>query len=468
MENINGQFENNNNNQSQTGNGEAQVVREYLTPEEISMLIPMALAWGEQTLVEQIKILNSMARVMEGEKISPLVVRTREGKEVYPHVTYLSKVSSFSPVLALPHSGQGFSTMERLVLRHPAVLTYEVTIGECQWTQVEVPEGASKGDVNAQATKAKVAFAKQVLHLKWSEGCPTKGAKRFKVGETIPDGAMMYHLDYGQGRIVAGPRISKAGFDFVVKSVPSLKDEDFTIVGNPEQATRVKVQVKIHGEWVSTSEAEKFAGMLTKLCIDKMPVTRSPQDLLKGGILLYEDQPEVGLVELAEKILKEEVAPCPLPDVGSGQETQKGASTAEPAAAWVRALTGKYVLRKETYHEQVVNGNPMSIGHVVWDDDEFVNLREAWNTSSIKPGVWVRWIDDWMYEVLVKATQKKSQDFHFEPCIHGGWYVFHRTQVRTELAPLTLETSTQKENLSSRPKGSMFWELISVLSQMGN
>ena len=464
MENLNGQFETT----TQAQNLEEEGVNlEFLSPEDISLLIPMALAWGAMDMAQQIKTLNSMARALSGEKVSPLVVQTRKGKYVYPHVTYLSKLSSFSPILALPHSGQGFSTLDRLVLRHPAVLSYEITVGEAQWTQVEVPEGASKGDAVSQATAAKVAFAKSVVKTKWSEGCPTKGAQRYKVGQEVPDGAMMYHLDYGQGRIVAGPRISKAGFNFVVKSIPSLKDEDFTLVGNPEKATRVKVQLKIHGEWVSTSEAEKFAGMLTKLCIDKMPVTETPADLLKGGILLYEDQPEVGLVHMVEKILKEEVAPCPLTDVGSGQETQKGAPTAEAASAWLRAVTGKGVLRKETHHEQMVNGKPHPIGWVVWDDDQFVEFREAWNKASIKSGIWARWVDDWMYEVLLESTSKKAQDFHFEPSIHGGWYVFHRTQVRTELAPLTLETSTQKENLSARPKGSMFWELISVLSQMG-
>jgi len=461
INNVKGQFEGTASD-SKTEEGQGPVKFEFLSNEEMTKLLPMATAWGKLTLREQVKTLNSLSRKMSGDKISPLVVQTREGEFVYPHVTFLSKISSFSPVLALPHSGQGFATIDHLDIRHPAVLSYEITIGECGSLDVEVEEGENP---EAKATAAKVAFAKKALQVKWSKNSPKKGTQRYLAGQIVPDGAMMYHIDYGDGRIVAGPRINKAGFDFIVKEPPILRDEDFIIIGKPEKATRVKVQLKIRGEWHSTSEAEKFAAMLTKLCIDKMPQTNTPEDLLKGGILLYEDE-DGDLVSLAQKILKGKVAPCPLTDVGSGQETQKGASTAEPCAAWLKALTGKSVLRKEEHHEQTINGTQHPVGWVVWDEDSFVDMRNAWNTASIHSGIWVRWVDDWMKEVLEESTKKKSKDFNFTSCPQGGWYVFHRTKVRTELAPLTMETSTQKENLSPKGKGSIFWELINVLSQM--
>lgn len=438
---------------------------QFLTPEELGKLKPLAEKWGEKSLKEQVLLLNKMARKLNGDKVSPLAVKTREGEIIYPHVTYLSKLSSFSPVLALPHSGQGFSTVDRIELRHPAVLSYEITVGECGNLEIEDEEEVN---VAATATKEKVAFAKAVVKLKWTPKGGKLGAdsKPYRVGETIPDGSMMYYLQYPDGRKVAGPRLSKEGFSFSVQEVPSLKDENFTVVGNPETATRVKVALKVHGQWQGYSTAEKFAAMLTKLCIDKMPLTETPEDLLKGGILLYQDEAEKPLEDLVEEILKGEIKPCPLTDTGSGQETQKGASTAEPCAAWLKALTGKGVLRPETQQSQNVNGKPFDMGWLVWDVDEFVEMRKLWNEASIHPGIWVRWVDDWMKEVLQEATKKKKEDFFFEPCIHGGWYVFHRTEVRAELAPLTMETSTQKENLSSSSDGSMFWELVNVLGQL--
>lgn len=436
----------------------------FLSVEEILKLLPLAKAWGEKSMSEQVKILNSFARKMSGDKVSPLVVLTRDDLYVYPHVTYLSKMSSFSPLLALPHSGQGFSTMEKIEIRHPAVLCYEVTIGELREVPLELPEEGKPSPTELQAAfNAKVAYARKVLKLMHGE---VKDPNFYRIGETLEEGTMMYHLDYGDGRKVAGPRISKAGFKFIVESVPELDKSDFTLVGNPTGSTRAKVQVKIHGHWYGTSEAEKFAAMLTKLCVDKMPRTEGPNDLLKGGILLYEDDTTLPLEEMALQILEGTRTPCPLTDVGSGQETQKGAPTAEPAAAFLKALTGKGVLRKEEFHTQLINGKDHDMGWVVWDNDAFVDFRSEWNEASIHQGVWVRWVDDWMNEVLVDSTKKKAQDFHRIQCPVGGWFWFHRTEVRVELAPLTLETATQLECRSIKPKGSIFSELNIVLGQL--
>jgi hypothetical protein len=435
----------------------------FLAPEEIKNLMSVLEdEWATLSMSEQVLMLNEMARQAAGDKVSALVVKTRQGKLVFPHVTYLSKMSSFSPLLALPHSGQGFSTMEKIGIQHPAVLTFEVTIGELRVDEEGDHENLDK-EARNKLQAAKIAKAKKILKLK--HGKPGE-AKSFKVGETIPEGEMLYHLDYGDGRIVAGPKLSKQNFHFVVEAVPSVEDTDFTLVGNPDGATRAKVQVRVKGHWYSTSEAEKFAAMLTKLCVDKMPRTEKPEDLLKGGILLYEDNTSLPLEEMALQILEEKVQACPLTDVGSGQETQKGAPTAEPASAFLKALTGKSVLREETLRHQKVNGEEVEMGYIVWDTDEFVEFRNVWNESSIHKGVWVRWVDEWMHEVLKESTKKKAGDFYSFPCIHGGFYWFHRTEVRVELAPLTLETATQKECLSG-PKGSMFSELLQTLGQIG-
>ena len=434
----------------------------FLSDEDIgNMITILEEEWANISLKDQILMVNEMAREAKGNKVSPLVVKTREGKYIFPHVTYLSKLSSFSPLLALPHSGQGFSTLERIGIQHPAVLTFEVTIGELRLDEEGNHEDIDKETRN-KIQAAKIAKAKKILKLKHG---PADKAKAYKVGETLTEGTMLYHLDYGDGRIVAGPKLSKPNFHFIVGAVPSLETTDFTLVGNPDGATRCKVQVRIKGHWYSTSEAEKFAAMLTKLCIDKMPKTECPDDLLKGGILLYEDDAKVNLKEMAYQILEDKHQPCVLTDVGSGQETQKGAPTAEPAAAFLKALTGKSVLREETEHFQKVNNVKTSIGHIVWDTDAFVKFRHVWNESSIHKGIWVRWIDEWMHEVLLESTKKKADDFFAFPCIHGGYYWFHRTEVRVELAPLTLETATQKECLSG-PKGSMFSELIQTLGQL--
>lgn len=435
----------------------------FLAPEEIKNLMSVLEdEWATLSMSEQVLMLNEMAREAAGEKVSSLVVKTRRGKLVFPHVTYLSKMSSFSPLLALPHSGQGFSTMEKIGIQHPVVLTFEVTIGELRLDEEGDHENLDK-EARNKLQAAKIAKAKKILKLK--HGKPGE-AKSFKVGETIPEGEMLYHLDYGDGRIVAGPKLSKQNFHFVVEAVPSVEDTDFTLVGNPDGATRAKVQVRVKGHWYSTSEAEKFAAMLTKLCVDKMPRTEKPEDLLKGGILLYEDNTSLPLEEMALRILEEQVQPCPLTDVGSGQETQKGAPTAEPASAFLKALTGKSVLREETLRHQTVNEEKVEMGYIVWDTDEFVEFRHVWNESSIHKGIWVRWVDEWMHEVLKESTKKKAGDFYSFPCIHGGFYWFHRTEVRVELAPLTVETATQKECLSG-PKGSMFSELLQTLGQIG-
>lgn len=453
VQNIQGQFESN--------EDTTEVKMEFLTPEEIQKLQALVVEWGKLSMSQQILALNSLAEKMNGQKVSPLQVKTREGELIGPYGTHLSKLSSFNPCLAAPHSGQGFATFDHLDIRHPALLAFEITVGECG--NIEEGEVENSKEI---ATKRKVAFAKKVLQLKWTQPNDNPGTadNRYRAGQTIPDNAMLYHLDYGDGRIAAGPRLSKAGFEFIIEEPPTLRDEDFIVVGTPEMATRVKVSLKIKGHWHSTSEAEKFAAMLTKLCVDKMPVTESMPDLLKGGILLYEDSEET-LGEYSERILRGEVTPCPLTDVGSGQETQKGASTAEPCAAWLHALTGKYVLREEKLHTQMVNGKEEEMGYIVWDDDAFVEMREAWNEASIHSSVWVRWVDDWMKEVLQEAVGG-SDNFYFSTCDEGGWYFFCRAETRTELAFLTMETSTMVENLKRKPKGSMFFELLQVIGQL--
>lgn len=437
----------------------------FITPEEIKNLLQLLEdEWAPLSMSEKVLLLQEMAREFDGDKLSPLMVKTREGEVIYPFVTYVGKMDSFSPLLAAPYSGQGFSTLEKIGIQHPACLSFEVTIGELRLDgEVEGDDKPSDKNTRQKAFDDKVKQAKKMLKLK--HGAPGE-SKAYKVGETIPEGTMLYHLDYGDGRIVAGPKLSKQGFTFTVEAVPSVEDVDFTLVGNPEGATRAKVNVRIKGHWYSTSEAEKFAAMLTKLCVDKMPRTECPEDLLKGGILLYEDDRTLPLEELAYQILEEKVKPCPLTDVGSGQETQKGAPTAEPAAAFIKAMTGKTVLREETLQYQEVNGEMMPMGYLVWDCDQFIEFRHVWNESSIHGGVWVRWIDEWMHEVLLEATKKKSSDFYQFPCIHGGYYWFHRTEVRVSVSPVTMETATQKECLSVKAKGTAFSEILQTAGQL--
>ena len=226
-----------------------------------------------------------------------------------------------------------------------------------------------------------------------------------------------------------------------------------------------------------------------------MPETNTLEDTMAGGICLF-DAPKGNFTKWCQTAVKGEVKPLPLTDVGLGQETAKGAPTYNPAAAVIKVLTGKHV-KRQTYamHQPVkIQGEVQQfpIGDVVWDSDEFIQFRNAWNKAAIATGVWARWTDDVMLPILKKAikyeeTLAKAKALQAEgkkaeasalwesypyrfvaagTSAEEGYYFFHKAEVRVELAPLTMETSTQKENLSAKGSGSMFWELCNGLGQI--
>ena len=423
---------------------------EALTGKEIQSLLPLLTDWGALGLAGQIKQLNAMSLDLAFNKQGPISTLTREGEKIYPHVTYCSKISAFTNMTD-SHSGGGWHTWESLGIQLDAQLSYEVTIGELRM-----------GNSAGSSKEEKVQAAKRCLVLQHGvigESLP------YKEGQTLPEGVQMFHMEYPGSRFVAGPCLSKPGFEFTVGAIPTVEDTDITLIGPPKGATRAKVTVKIKGTWNATSEAEKFTANLTKLCVDKMPEIKDPSDLQKGGVLVYDDRdPTLSWPQLVREILEGGKAPVPFPNIISGKETQKGAPTAEPAAAFLKALTGKNVVREETLRK--VNGK--EIGWVVWDSDEFVEFRNKWNESSIHPAVLVRWVDSLLHPIFLKATGEspKAGDYYWFPCKEGGYYWFHRTEVRCELSPLTLETATQKECLGFKPQGSMFSELIQALGTL--
>lgn len=456
---------------------------EFLEDSAFIKLQPVVRRLAEYSLSELILATRKWAEKLKGEFKYPHVTET-EGELVYQHCLMIAAARSFSPVLAMPHSGQGFSTVEEWKLQHPALLKFEVTVGGLD-TEEEAEQ--LEGLVGNERLKHLKALAMQKVHLEWRAPGSDKW-ELYTVGANIPEGSAGYRLEYEAGVNTAGAAVKKRQFNFVVTETPRVMPEDIVIIGKAESATQARVTIVIKGVWCATSQAEKFAATLSKLCVDAVPEAKSIQDTELGGIALY-NEPEVNMDDFVQKAVDGTVKPVTLPHVGLGQETAKGAPSYNPAAATVLALTGKRVLRKTHQVSQPVEvGGELKdfpIGDVVWDSDEFVAFRREWSKATVRTGVWGRWCDDIMLPILKSAVKydkvveevQSLQDegkveeanqkwenypYRFVPAgetQEDGFYYFHRAEVRIELAPMTMETSTQLENLGSTPTGGMFWEL---------
>ena len=462
----------------------------FIEDADIIKLMSVTTKLGELSLKDKILLANGWSKKLNGEYVYPHVTELAEGDIVYQHCIYLSALRSFSPVLAMPHSGQGFSTVKEWGIKHPAVLSFDVTVGGLDITELdEDDEELSTKEMHAK----KVATALGRITLKWCAP-DSKEWKEYTVGACIPEGSAAYQVGFEDVKATGAP-IQKEGFSFVVTRKPVVKPEDVTLVGKASSCTQARVKIKVWGTWLGNSQAEKFASTLSKLCVDAMPETNTLEDTMAGGICLF-DAPKGNFTKWCQTAVKGEVKPLPLTDVGLGQETAKGAPTYNPAAAVIKVLTGKHV-KRQTYamHQPVkIQGEVQQfpIGDVVWDSDEFIQFRNAWNKAAIATGVWARWTDDVMLPILKKAikyeeTLAKAKALQAEgkkaeasalwesypyrfvaagTSAEEGYYFFHKAEVRVELAPLTMETSTQKENLSAKGSGSMFWELCNGLGQI--
>lgn len=469
--------------------GGSDVAKEikFIEDTDILKLIGVTTKLSELSLKDKILLANGWAKKLKGEYIYPHVTELADGDIVYQHCIYLSALRSFSPVLAMPHSGQGFSTVKEWGIKHPAVLSFDVTVGGLDITELDEDDEPTAKEMHAQ----KVATALGRITLKWCAP-DSKEWKEYAVGACIPEGSAAYQVKFEDVKATGAP-IRKEGFSFVVTRKPVVKTEDVTLIGNPQSCTQARVKIKVWGTWLGTSQAEKFASTLSKLCVDAMPEANSLEDTMAGGICLF-DAPKGGsFTNWCQAAVKGEVAPLPLTDVGLGQETAKGAPTYNPASAVIKAVTGKHVKRQTHAMTQPVEIKgeikQFPIGDVVWDSDEFVAFRNEWNKAALATGVWARWTDEIMMPILKKAVKyeetlakakalqaegKKAEasalweayPYRFVATSEEGYYFFHKAEVRVELAPLTMETSTQKENLSAAGSGSMFWELINGVGQI--
>jgi hypothetical protein len=447
-------------------------VLEFLPEESFGKLDAVIQRLGELSLNELALLTRKWAEKLQHEYVYPHVTETAEGELVYQHCLNLAAVRSFSPVLALPHSGQGFSTVQEWKIKHPALLKFEVTVGGLD-REEEAEE--MEGLVGDERLKHLKALAARKVNLEW-RAPGSQEWKPYTVGALVPEGSAGYRLEHDSG-FTAGAAVNKRQFDFVVTEVPRVLPEDIVLIGKAESATQARVTIIIKGVWCAVSQAEKFAATLSKLCVDAVPEAHCIQDTELGGIVLYAE-PEVSMDDFVQKAVDGSLTPVTLPHVGLGQETAKGASTYNPAAATVLALTGKRVLRKTHQVTQPVEVRgelkDFPVGDVVWDSDEFVQFRRKWSKATVRTGVWGRWVDEYMVDILKSAVKYQqmeekmgTQEWEEYPyrfvkageTEEDGYYYFHRTEVRIELAPMTMETSTQLENLGSTPTGGMFWEL---------
>jgi hypothetical protein len=399
---------------------------------------------------ELVRFLNYLAEQKQkiGAKVGPLVSKMINDDKVYPYVTFLSMARAFSAVLALPHSGQGGTTIKEFAIKHPALLKFEPAI--------QVKQYAGNRE---QMMQSKIAEAFSKVKLAHPGECGKW--VNYKVGETLPEGTPGYVLVEGR-QLRQGSLIGKKNFDFVVGAMPTMKVEEVRPMGDWKTCTMVKVGVTIEGFWVGTSTAEKFAGTLTKLCLDCVePSADIEETAFTGGVLAYEGTPGDDLQTYCENIVKGMVEPISMPQCWSGQETSKGAPTAETSAALTYCLTGKRILKTQKEEEVIVDGQVVDKYQYIWDSEEFCVVQNAISRATIRTVVWGRWIDPDM-AVLLKEIHKGSKSYIFVDTVEGDTYFFHQTETRFEIFPGTMETATQKESLSSEASGSMFTELTLV------
>lgn len=436
---------------------------DFLTDEEINKLLPVTAKWATKSLSQQIQANNAWSSKLNGSKIMPLAT-VKGDQALYHHGTYLSTIRCFSPLLQ-SFSGDG-KCVGKFDLTLNSILSYQITINHCPLKE--------DGEDDASVLKRKQRHLASVMKVITSEGA-------YEVGKVLPNGTEMFHLEYATGKVPGACTSKGANWSFVVAKKPVISGKsDIEWIGEMATATKARVTLKIPGWFVSQSNAEKFAGVLTKLMLDPIPMAKSLGDLKWGSTLMYETTAGTSIESAVQAILNGNMQPCPHPLVYSGQETSKGAATAPISAAAIHAMTGKYVARKVQLHQQKIKSGGKEtlhdVGEVTWDSDSFIKFRYEWNEASIHWAVIAKWIPASLYPVFYESVGN-SDIFRFVPypvnipahLTPTGYLVFHKCEVRAELSPLTMETSTVGENnKTDAARGSLFSELIQVISQVGD
>lgn len=419
-------------------------------PEMPAITEKMALLAGLST-ADLIKLMNGLAEEKQdaGAKVGPLLTKMKDDEMVYPYVVYLSMLRGFSPVLSLPHSGQGGTILKGFKIKHPALLKFEPVV------QVERnPNGLTKREDLIQA-KTLQALKQVKLGVKLDDKW-----KNYAGGMVVPYGSPAYFLESPSGARMEGQTIEKEGFDFLVGERPTISKEELQPFGTWETCTLVKVPITVRGYWIGESDAEKFTGTLTKLCLDCVEYPKSVEDTQEGSIILA-DAATGNLKEYCQGILDGKVDLLPMPQCWSGQETSKGAPTAETSAALTYCLTGKRILKtQQTDAIRSEDGEIVKSYDYIWDSEPFVELQNVVTEATVRTVVMGRWLDPWMAGILRSHLEGKNGYVFLEK--EGQTYLFHQCEVRFEIFPGTMETSTQLENLSASAKGSMFTELVTV------
>lgn len=437
---------------------------DFLTDEEINKLLPVTAKWATKSLSQQIQANNAWSSKLNGSKIMPLAT-VKGDQALYHHGTYLSTIRCFSPLLQ-SFSGDG-KCVGKFDLTLNSILSYQITINHCPLKE--------DGEDDASVLKRKQRHLASVMKVITSEGA-------YEVGKVLPNGTEMFHLEYATGKVPGACTTKGDNWSFVVAKKPVISGKsDIEWIGEMATATKARVTLKIPGWFVAQSNAEKFAGVLTKLMLDPMPMASTIDDLKWGSTLMFETTAATPIESAVQAILNGSVQPCPHPLVYSGQETSKGAATAPISASALHALTGKYVARKVQVHQQKIKSGGKEtlhdVGEVTWDSDSFIKFRYEWNEASIHWALIAKWIPASLYPVFHESVGGDSDSFKFVPypvntpahLTPTGYLVFHKCEVRAELSPLTMETSTVGENnKTDAARGSLFSELIQVISQVGD
>lgn len=367
------------------------------------------------------------------------LVTDYEGVRITPNGCTMSVIEGFTPLIDR-QSGAGLTTISTFGIKFSKVEKVDFTVTVPRLTAEEIAQG---GDLFEILKKKALA----TIVAKWNPN-DGSGTQEFQVGKPtiMPSGSTPLFWSNSRGHLIPTGRLSKPNFKFVFEKLLG-KAIALPVGKDPKTCTRVQVHVQMKGTWIGKSEAEKFCSTMSKLCLDPFVIPESLLDLIYGGIALYDGDASL------DAILKGEEPMLPFAMTYSGQETLKGASSAEEAAQFVKDNTGASVLRES----KPVEGHKGLLTH---DSDEFVAFRNSFVIAA-SAKVWVaRWIDSSLLEIYAK-----NKSLHIIPHLDGA-LLFHRTTVRIVNKPLTLETSTQLENCNSDGTGRMFLGLQSVVENI--
>jgi len=402
---------------------------------------------SQLSIADLIRFNNAISEPSELTE-SPLII-DYEGIRVAPNVCTLSTVEFFSP-LADRQSGGGLTTISQMKLGFDAKETISMQIVVSPLTKDEADSCANDTGKMAQLVKEKALSRIRPMYNLFDG----KGPQPY-TGKAVmmPDGTVPLYWETTDGKLVASRILAKNGFTFGFEGIdgPTVA----TLIGaDPKTCTRVQVDTTLKGVWIGVSEAEKFAATMAKLCLDPFVIPNNLEDLVYGGIALYD-----GGLDYTD-ILLGNAEMLPFPHVITGQETMKSASSAEEAAQYVKVASGESVIRPSIK----VDGFK---GLLTADDDDFVEFRNQF-VQATKRRIWVcRWVDSDMLPIYQKSMAKAIDDGRLiiQP-LGDGAILLHHCDARLVSKPFTIETSTQLENCNARATGRMFQELQSVAEGM--